>query len=269
MNTIPKYFETVTEAVNDLISRGFTHDFIINDGLDCIICQKKELTLSPDDFHIDEIYRFEGQTDPGDEMIVYAISSKKFDIKGTIINSFGVYADCKIDKLIEKISIQNKEKPNPIKRHQAIISFSKDHHFGLLLVWKIRQGIKKGVSTDRISKYVLFFFKEDLVKHFKEEEQLLFIKLPSNDILRKQAEAEHQTIYKLIDDIGKNMSDTFLLNQLADALEKHIRFEERELFNHLQKNINAEDLEIVAKRLSNNSNEIDEKWEDVFWEIKK
>ncbi|MDE3143391.1 MAG: hemerythrin domain-containing protein [Bacteroidota bacterium] len=161
------------------------------------------------------------------------------------------------------------ENHTPLKRHRAIISFSKDHHFGLLLVWKIKEGIKKSVSPERISKYVLFFFKEDLEKHFKEEEQLLFIKLPVNDILRKQAEADHYIIYKLIDEIGKNMNDIPLLDQLADTLEKHIRFEERELFNHLQNNIHAEDLEIIATRLANNSNEIDEKWEDVFWEIKK
>ena len=47
----------------------------------------------------------------------------------------------------------------PIKRHQAIVSFSKDHHFGLLLVWKIRQGLKKSIDPVRISNYVLFFFK--------------------------------------------------------------------------------------------------------------
>lgn len=63
----------------------------------------------------------------------------------------------------------------PIKRHQAIISFSKDHHFGLLLVWKIRQGLEKAVNAERISKYVVYFFKEDLEKHFKDEELLLFV----------------------------------------------------------------------------------------------
>ena len=157
----------------------------------------------------------------------------------------------------------------PLKRHQAIVSFSKDHHFGLLLVWKIRQGINKVVSPERISNYVLFFFKEDLEKHFKEEEQLLFSKLPVDDVLRKQAEEDHQAIYKLVAAIEKKKDDAVLLNQLADDLEKHIRFEERELFNHLQNNIAADDLELIEKRFSNNSKAIDEKWEDVFWEIKK
>ncbi len=82
----------------------------------------------------------------------------------------------------------------PIKRHQALVSFSKEHHFGLLLVWKIRQGLDNAVSAERISKYVLFFFNEDLKTHFKEEEELLFSKLPATDALRVRAEEEHKEI---------------------------------------------------------------------------
>ena len=157
----------------------------------------------------------------------------------------------------------------PLKRHQAIVSFSKDHHFGLLLVWKIRQGLSKGVNPERISNYAAFFFKEDLEKHFKEEEQLLFSKLAVDDVLRKRAEADHLAIYTLVANLEKKKDDAILLNQLADLLEKHIRFEERELFNHLQKAISATELELIEARISNNSKAIDEKWEDVFWEIKK
>lgn len=157
----------------------------------------------------------------------------------------------------------------PIKRHQALVSFSKDHHFGLLLVWKIKHGLANAVSNERISNYVLFFFKEDLEKHFKEEEQLLFCELPADDALRKQAEAEHHTIHSLVTAIAENKDDANLLNQLANVLEKHIRFEERELFNRLQNNIKAEKLELIAGRFANNSKAIDDRWKDVFWEIKK
>ena len=157
----------------------------------------------------------------------------------------------------------------PIKRHQAIVSFSKDHHFGLLLAWKIRQGLEKAVNAERISKYVLYFFKEDLEKHFKDEELLLFCKLPESDTLRERAEADHQSIYNLINAIDENKNDTKLLNQLANELETHIRFEERELFNHLQNKITPEDLQLIEKRTPNSGKSIDEKWEDVFWEIKK
>lgn len=157
----------------------------------------------------------------------------------------------------------------PIKRHQAIVSFSKDHHFGLLLVWKIRHGLDNSINAARISNYVKYFFEEDLEKHFKEEEQLLFSRLPVYDSLRKRAEEDHQVIYKLVKAIDENKSDKKLLIQLANELEKHIRFEERELFNNLQNTITAEDLELIEKRFPDNGKTTDESWEDIFWEIKK
>ena len=121
----------------------------------------------------------------------------------------------------------------PIKRHEAIISFSKDHHFGLLLVWKIRQGLTNNIAPERISKYVLYFFKEDLEKHFSEEELLLFSKLKVDDPFRTRAEADHYAVRRLIELISVSKNNPAQLNQLADLLETHIRFEERDLFNHL------------------------------------
>ena len=47
----------------------------------------------PESFKIDAVYRFEGPTDPGDAMILYAISSPKYNLKGVLINAFGMYAD--------------------------------------------------------------------------------------------------------------------------------------------------------------------------------
>jgi hemerythrin-like domain-containing protein len=152
----------------------------------------------------------------------------------------------------------------PIKRHQALVSFSKEHHFGLLLVWKIRQGLDNAVSAERISKYVLFFFNEDLKTHFKEEEELLFSKLPATDALRVRAEEEHKEIYHLTALIKQTVSDEKLLRQFADTLDKHIRFEERVLFNHLQTHIPGGELEEISKRFSN-SVDPDSKWEDIFW----
>jgi len=40
------------------------------------------------------------------------------------------------------------EKTNPIKRNEAIAELSRDHHFALLLVWKIREGLKKAVKPE-------------------------------------------------------------------------------------------------------------------------
>ncbi len=152
----------------------------------------------------------------------------------------------------------------PIKRHPALVSFSKEHHFGLLLVWKIRQGLDFSVSPDRIARYILYFFDVDLKSHFRDEETFLFPCLPAGDSLRVQAESEHARIYGLVQEIAAAPGDAILLRSFAEMLEKHIRFEERILFNHLQSHLGAEELEEISKRLPASADP-DLQWEDKFW----
>ncbi len=103
---IPRSYETVTEAVNDLRKRGYTIDFMDLTDRECLIChQPVPLELSPDEFEIDEIYRFEGLTDPGDEMIVFAISSSKYEIRGIVVNAFGTYSDTIAQKITGRLQI--------------------------------------------------------------------------------------------------------------------------------------------------------------------
>lgn len=153
----------------------------------------------------------------------------------------------------------------PLKRHEALVGFSKDHHFGLLLVWKIRQGLNKKVSPGRISDYVLYFFDEDIDGHFKEEEEQLFPMLPSSSILRQQAETEHKAIYEMIGRLRKDKDNMDLLLQFADALKGHIRFEERELFPFMQQTLSATELEQIADHEDPRGEEIDAHWHDIFW----
>jgi hypothetical protein len=96
----PHNYETVSEAVNDLQQRGYTADFSFHPDKDALMSKQSSTALSHDDFDIDAIYRFEGDTDPGDEMIIFAISSKKDDVKGIIVNAYGVYADANASKIV-------------------------------------------------------------------------------------------------------------------------------------------------------------------------
>jgi len=102
-------YDTVSEALNDLAKRGFTHDFNIHEEADCLICTNTMTQLSPKDFEIVETYRFEGDTDPADEMIVFAIASIKHDLKGTLINAYGIYADSFNSKIVEKLINHTKD----------------------------------------------------------------------------------------------------------------------------------------------------------------
>lgn len=107
MNSEKYTYDTLSQAVNDLIKRGYTTDFLIETEKDCLICKNEggeARELSPEEFKIDEVYRFEGMTDPGDESIVFAISSPLHDIKGTVINSYGADFGYRSSKLVEHLN---------------------------------------------------------------------------------------------------------------------------------------------------------------------
>lgn len=157
------------------------------------------------------------------------------------------------------------ENKKPIKRNAAIVEFSKDHHFALLLVWKIREGLKKSIDSKRISKYVIHFYDTDLIHHFADEENFLFSKLSSDNPLRIQAEAEHKNIKQMISELRQNSDDRDLLKRFTDVLEKHIRFEERELFNHLQESISDKMLTEISLSVKSREHEPDGAWNDIFW----
>ena len=93
------FYETMTDAINDLKARGFILDFNLEEN--CINCNEEK--FQPEDFEIVEVYRFEGETDPADQAVVYAIESKT-GLKGILVNAFGIYADAMSDKMIKKIS---------------------------------------------------------------------------------------------------------------------------------------------------------------------
>jgi len=95
------YYETVTQAVSELAKRGYTLNFNLSAGY--LAGDGHALNLNPDEFNIDEVHRFEGDTDPGDEMVVYAISADAKGVKGILVNAFGVYSDQESDTLMAKL----------------------------------------------------------------------------------------------------------------------------------------------------------------------
>lgn len=95
-------YETLSEALADLAKRGYVHDFNLH--ADCIECKGLNLQLKPEDFEIMEYYRFEGNTDPGDEEIVYAIEASDGS-KGVLVDAFGTYADEISPEILKKLKI--------------------------------------------------------------------------------------------------------------------------------------------------------------------
>lgn len=86
-----KNFETLVDATNDLMKRGYTANLSLEG--DTIDDKSQDIHMTADDFEIDEFYRFEGPSNPSDMSIVYAINSPKYNLKGILVNAYGTYAD--------------------------------------------------------------------------------------------------------------------------------------------------------------------------------
>ncbi len=82
---------TLTEAINVLKDEGYVEDFNLIKNPD------------PEEFEIDETFRFDVMTDPGDQSVLYAMHSKKTGAKGVLINGFGIYSDAVTNKKMKSI----------------------------------------------------------------------------------------------------------------------------------------------------------------------
>jgi len=84
-------YNNLVEATNDLLTRGYTANLSFEG--DTVDDHVQDIHMLADDFEIDEFYRFEGATNPDDTSIIYAVSSPKYNLKGILVNAYGVYAN--------------------------------------------------------------------------------------------------------------------------------------------------------------------------------
>ncbi len=153
------------------------------------------------------------------------------------------------------------EKKTPIKRHKALQPLSRQHHFGLLFSWKLRKGFSKNIEIERLSEYAKWFFKNEIQQHFRDEEIHVFPILGNDNELVTGALKEHRRIEYLFKDT-KNPEKS--LSCLEEELEAHIRFEERILFNEIQKVATAEQLKKIEE--IHRHVEKTPEYKDLFWE---
>ncbi len=79
---------------------GFTADFKVSQGRLCVMGTDK--TYAADEVQIVDFYRFEGESDPDDMSILYALETND-GLKGTISNSYGTYADSNVDAFLKQV----------------------------------------------------------------------------------------------------------------------------------------------------------------------
>jgi hypothetical protein len=93
-------YDSVAHAIEELRKKGFTEDFNLKEN--CIVCNAQQ--FSSDQFEIKEVVRFEGDSDPGDEAIVYGIESHN-GLKGVLVNGYGYSSEPMGEEIAQKLSM--------------------------------------------------------------------------------------------------------------------------------------------------------------------
>ena len=83
--------DTVTAAVTLLEADGYAADLILRDGV--LMATTERTTCAVDEAVVERMYRFEGASDPGDEMVVFGVHDPTNDVRGTLVSAFGPAAD--------------------------------------------------------------------------------------------------------------------------------------------------------------------------------
>lgn len=144
-------------------------------------------------------------------------------------------------------------------RHPSLVLLSHDHHHGLALALRCRKqslGQIKPMGVEGLrarAQEVLKFYRENLVAHFKAEEELLFPLMRDQvagcgDMLDQLAR-DHEQLRCAMPQLEAGAGLAKLIFDLGDLLERHIRKEERELFPLFEAQVDADMAEQLGVRL--------------------
>lgn len=92
--------KTLSSCVNALTRSGYETQFkVTKNGLKSLTTEK---IYRPEDVKILSFYRFEGESDPADNSILYAIETADGE-KGTLTDAYGIYNDTNVSTFIKEV----------------------------------------------------------------------------------------------------------------------------------------------------------------------
>ncbi len=92
------HYATVYEALEDLHKKGFTYDFNLHE---------EDIKQNPHKYEIVHIYRYEGDTDPGDEATVFGIKSNSGQ-KGVFVAGLSAFTENSAASVLLELHIKGR-----------------------------------------------------------------------------------------------------------------------------------------------------------------
>lgn len=148
------------------------------------------------------------------------------------------------------------------RRHSSLIPLSHDHHHGLVVALRLREGYGRleprrvGEGVESLVKETEAFYYGSLLPHFRTEEEVLFPALKpvleTGDTIIEELLADHDEIRLLVGGISQQTGEPLRrhLRTLGEVLERHIRKEERELFPIFEKRVPPERAAALGREIA-------------------
>jgi hypothetical protein len=93
--------DTISQVLDRLFRKGYTNDFKASDG--ALRVMPDNILVDPDQLIVDEIYRFEGETNLDDEAVIFALSCPHNKCKGTYLVAFGPMMDPLDNAMVQRL----------------------------------------------------------------------------------------------------------------------------------------------------------------------
>jgi hemerythrin-like domain-containing protein len=135
-------------------------------------------------------------------------------------------------------------------RDPSLIPLSQQHHNALAMCVLFKRSLASDSSPENLAKLAtraIDRYELELANHFEIEEQVLFPACPPLPIIGELL-AEHRAIEALIAQLRAS-SSAELLDRLCTLLPAHIRREESELFEHVQRMLPREVLDRLGSEI--------------------
>jgi hemerythrin-like domain-containing protein len=138
-------------------------------------------------------------------------------------------------------------------RNKNLVVLSRQHHHALALCVRLDRALQAGpVDTEAWQSEIVQHFEQEAKVHFAAEEREVFplaVKFEALKPLVDELLAEHEVLRVLFAGAASRSLDTVSLAEFGDRFTKHIRREERQLFEGMQNLLRDEDLELMGSAL--------------------
>lgn len=144
-----------------------------------------------------------------------------------------------------------------MKRHPALQDLSRDHHLVLIQCQRIRRAHPQGAPPVEIlglAGNLLRFYESDMAAHFQEEDDFVVpVAEEAGDLglsrVAKAVHADHAWFRACLAELSRSAEDAEaagrILGEIEARLVRHVRLEEEELFEGVQRAVPEARLEAM------------------------